>query len=65
MHFDISYSDDDDSWTFCNSPSFDLLSSDVCISDEVDCIRAIGSTSSTPVEVVLDSGADSSVLPLE
>ena len=65
VHFDISYSDDDDSWTVCNSPSFDLLSSDVCISDEVDCIRAIGSTSPTPVEVVLDSGADGSVLPLE
>ena len=58
VHFDISYSDDDDSWTVCNSPSFDLLYSDVCISDEVDCIRAIGSTSPTPVEVVLDSGAD-------
>ena len=65
VHFDISYSDDDDSWTVCNSPSFDLLSSDVCISDEVDYIRAIGSTSPTPVEVVLDSGADGSVLPLE
>ena len=65
MHFDISYTDDDDSWTACNSRSFDLLSSDVCISDEVDFIRAIGSTSPTPVEVVLDSGADGSVLPLE
>ena len=42
VHFDISYSDDDDSWTVCNSPSFDLLYSDVCISDEVDCIRALG-----------------------
>ena len=57
VHFDISYSDDDDSWTVCISPSFDLLYSDVCISDEVDCIRAIGSTSPIPVEVVLDSGA--------
>ena len=65
MHFDMSYTDNDDSWTVCNSPSFDLLSSDVCISDEVDFIRAIGSTSPTPVEVVLDSGADGSVLPLE
>ena len=65
MHFDISYIDDDDSWTFCNSPSFGLFSSTVHTSDEVDCIRAIGSVSPTPVEVVLDSGADGSVLPLE
>ena len=61
----MTSTDDDDFWTVCNSPSFDLLSCDVQSSDAVDCTRAVGSVNPTSVEVVLDSGADGSVLPLE
>ena len=65
IQFDMTSTDDDNLWTVCNSPSFNLLSWDVQISDAIDCIRAIGLVNPTSVEVVLDSGGDGSVLPLE
>ena len=65
IQFDMTSTDDDNLWTVCNSPSFNLLSWDVQISDAIDCIRAIGLVNPTSVEVVLDSGGDGSGLPLE
>ena len=69
MHFDMSYSDTDDSWSVVDSEGFDLLPNDSFYTDTeciADSIRAIGSLDdSASVEVVLDSGADGSVLPLE
>ena len=55
-HFDMTYSDDDLVWT---------LFHDDCLS--MHHVRAIGERGppGTAVEIVLDSGADGSVLPLE
>ena len=61
-HFDMSCTDDDGIWTFCDSYCI-YLSPDSRSS--FDCIRAVGNVTDGRVEVVIDSGADGSVLPLE
>ena len=63
-HFDIAYSDFDDDWTYYDEQY--MLSEE--LHDDVYnfyCIRAFGFSEPKSVEVVLDSGADGSVLPLE
>ena len=68
LQYDMSYSDNDGIWTCfddaCSCSDFTAVS---CVDVDVDvsCIRALGYDSSSNVEVVLDSGADGSVLPLE
>ena len=62
-HFDISCSDDDGIWTVFDGDCIDLLPADNCF--PCDCIRAVGQVTDGNVEVVIDSGADGSVLPLE
>ena len=65
--FDMSYSDHDGIWTclYDNSEHFGQFymhePNDVCT---IENIRAVGYTDHHNVEVVLDSGADGSVLPL-
>ena len=61
-HFDMSCTDDDGIWTFCDSYCIDLSPESHFSSD---CIRAGGNLTDGRVEVVIDSGADGSVLPLE
>ena len=62
-HFDISCSDDDGIWTVFDGDCIDLLPADNCF--PCDCIRAVGQVTDGNVEVVIDSGADGSVLPLK
>ena len=51
-------SDDNEDWTLCNSPTRSLSSSD----DNLPQVRVMVDAS-TPVEIILDSGADVSALP--
>ena len=68
-HFDMTCSDDDGLWTCCDAVEcFSLHEpNDTFISDFSDAhsIRTVGLSDPCDVEVVLDSGADGSVLPLE
>ena len=56
--FDLTYSDEDADWTLCTSPSWSISSND----DDLPQVRAMVDTTS-PVEIILDSGADVSALP--
>ena len=56
--FDLTYSDDNEDWTLCNSPTWSLSSSD----DSLPQVRAMVDAS-TPVEIILDPGAGVSALP--
>ena len=56
--FDLTYSDDSDDWTLCNSPTWSLSSSD----DNLPQVRVMVDAP-TLVETILDSGADFSALP--
>ena len=56
--FDLTYSDDNADWTLCNSPSWSISSND----DDLPQVRAMLDATS-PVEIILDSGADVSALP--
>ena len=56
--FDLTYSDDNADWTLCNSPSWSISSND----DDLPRVRAMVDATS-PVEIILDSGADVSALP--
>ena len=60
-HFDMSCTDDDGIWTFCDSYCIDLSPAS---HSSFDCIRAVGNVTDGKVEVVIDSGADVSVLPI-
>ena len=68
-HFDMTCSDDDGLWTCSDTGEcFSLHGpNDTFISDFGDAhsIRTVGLSDPCDVEVVLDSGADGSVLPLE
>ena len=66
-HFDIAYSDFDDDWTYYDEQYMlsEELHDDVHNFHNFHCIRAFGFSKPKSVEVVLDSGADGSVLPLE
>ena len=61
-HFDMSCTDDDGIWTLCDSYCIDLSPDS---HSSFDCIRAVGNVTDGRVEVVIDSGADGAVLPLE
>ena len=69
--FDLAYSDFDDSWTYCDGHCISTddqsnMSNNLhCDDSSPSCIRAFGFSEPKSVEVVLDSGADGSVLPLE
>eukprot|EP00435_Cladocopium_sp_Y103_P054137 s972_g17.t1 len=69
--FDFAYSDLDDSWTYCDDHCIstddqsNMSNSLHCNESSPSCIRAFGFSEPKSVEVVLDSGADGSVLPLE
>ena len=56
--FDLTYSDDNEDWTFCNSPTWSLSSCD----ENLPQVR-VTVDASTPVEIILNSGADVSALP--
>eukprot|EP00435_Cladocopium_sp_Y103_P063021 s303_g24.t1 len=62
-HFDMTYTDHDDMWTCCEDVEQPFIHepNTVCTSQN---IRAVGYSNHEDVEVVLDSGADGSVLPL-
>lgn len=59
--FDMTYTGDDDNWTYVADPSSSLSSSVACIPQHV---RAVGMFPGGAVEIVLGSGADLSALPL-
>ena len=60
--FDMSYSDFDDSWTFSEDIDFACTSAvDTCDRDHIRAVHHSGGEALT--EIVLDSGADGSVLP--
>lgn len=54
----MTYSDDNADWTLCNSPSWSISSND----HDLPQVRAMVDATS-PVEIILDSGADVSALP--
>ena len=56
--YDLTYSDDNADWTLCDSPSWSISSND----DDLPQVRAMVDSTS-PVEIILDSGADVSALP--
>ena len=56
--FDLTYSDNNEDWTFCNSPTWSLSSRD----ENLPQVR-VTVDASTPVEIILNSGADVSALP--
>ena len=58
--FDLTYSDDNADWTLCNSPSWSISSND----GDLPQVRAMVDATS-PVEIILDSGADISALPMQ
>ena len=66
-HFDMTCSDDDGLWTCCDAvESFSLHEpNDTLYFSDAHSIRTVGLSDPCNVEVVLDSGADGSVLPLE
>ena len=55
---DLTYSDDNEDWTLCNSPTWSLSSCDEYLPQVRVMVDA-----STPVEIILDSGADVSAVP--
>ncbi len=56
--FDLTYSDDNEDWTLCKSPTRSLSS----CGENLPQVRVMADAS-TPVEIILDSGADISALP--
>ena len=70
--FDMCYFDDQDDWTFepTDLPCIDFIDDPICDASSFKHVRMVGSLSAsasfggTAVEIVLDSGADGSVLPM-